>query len=415
MEFLSDTKGTGGIIKKFYEDFVVKEITSTGIVLNPGVHYKPEELNFKVDNESQFTTFIIEKRNWDTIRALLAVAKKFGRGKGAFAYCGTKDKFSVSVQLASIHKIEPKRLEGLKLKDIQINGAWKGGPVELGNNIGNAFEVMVREGNSEYAKETLDKINGFFPNYFDRQRFGYRLNNFDIGLHIIKGEFEEAVISFLTNTKNENDEECVEARNRLKDDQDYEKAREYFPKHLRYEHMVIEYLSKDKNYANALRRIPRGISIMFIHAVESAIFNVVLSERIKNKDLNDIKVKSKRNNFGFPDIESISDNGDGEFPVLPLIGYETEDKFIDEYQRDLLEKIEIDKNSFKISHMPELSMKGSFRTTLGYAKDISLNKINEDFLVKFSLQSGSYATIFINEITKTDILNMKDVSKKLNI
>ncbi len=407
MEFLSKSKGANGIIKKFYEDFVVKEIISTGKTLEVGKAYKPEELDLKENQDSKFTVFILEKRNWDTIRALLQVAKAFGRGKGAFSYAGTKDKFSVSTQLASIHKVEPERLLSLNLKDIKINGAWRSDTIELGSNVGNAFSVKIRDTNYDLANETVNELNGRFPNYFDKQRFGYRLNNFKVGLHIIKNELEEAVLSFLTDTKNEKDQESIEARKRLKENQDYEDARNYFPKHLKYEKMVIDYLAKEKNYANALRRVPRGINIMFIHSVESAIFNFVLENYIKNEGIDEIKLKCMKNQFNFPDIEKLDVNG--VFPVLPLIGYETKNEYIGDIEKQVLEFLYITNESFKIKSMPELSMKGSFRTAISPVNNVLLKEEGDCTVVDFSLQSGSYATIFLNEITKSDSFKTQDV------
>jgi tRNA pseudouridine13 synthase len=410
MEFLSKSKGANGIIKKFYEDFIVKEIISTGKILEVGKAYKPEDLELKENLESNFTVFILEKRNWDTIRALLQISKAFGRGKGAFSYAGTKDKFSVSTQLASIHKVEPERLLSLNLKDIKINGAWKSDSVELGSNVGNAFSVKIRNCDYEAAQETVTELKDRFPNYFDKQRFGYRLNNFEVGLHIIKNELEEAVLSFLTDTKNETDQEAIQARKRLKENQDYEDARNYFPKHLKYEKMVIDYLAKEKNYANALRRVPRGISIMFIHSVESAIFNFVLENYIKNDVIDDIKLRCMKNQFNFPDIEKLDING--IFPVLPLIGYETKTEYIGDIEKQVLEFLGISAESFKIKSMPELSMKGSFRTAIAPVNNILLKENDDSTVIDFSLQSGSYATIFLNEITKSDSFKTQDVYEK---
>lgn len=410
MTFLSNAKGTGGVIKKYYEDFVVKEITKNGKVLEPDTIYSVEQLDEKEEIDSKFTTFVMQKRNWETVKALLAISKSFGRGKGAFAYAGTKDKVSISVQLASIHNIEPENLKRLSLKDISINAAWKGGPVELGSNIGNRFTVKIRDAKTEEFDDIIAELNGGFPNYFDRQRFGYRLNNFKVGLHIIKGEVEEAVLSFLTDTNNETDKEAVDARKRLYEDRDYKEAVKYFPKHLKYERMVIEYLSKQENYANAIRRIPRGISIMFIHSVESALFNAVIDSRIKNQELEKTTVKCNANFYGFPNIEELS--SDGIFPISPLIGYETKDEYIGEYEKQFLEILEIEKSSFKIKALPELSMKGTFRSILSPVKELNRQISKNEVSLEFSLPSGAYATVFLNEIMKNNELKLKDLYPK---
>ena len=64
-------------------------------------------------------------------------------------------------------------------------------------------------------------------------------------------------------------------------EQDFKEALKYFPEYLKYERMLLEYLARfPDNYANAIRKLPRSISLMFIHSVESYIFNKELEERI---------------------------------------------------------------------------------------------------------------------------------------
>lgn len=406
---LTKTSGTGGEVKTEPEDFIVKEITGKGAVLEPGRSYTAEDLRERDAPEGRFTTFVLEKRNWDTIRAILEIGKRMGKGRKSIGYSGTKDKRSVSVQLACIYGVEPSNVLAVKLKDISINGAWRSDGLELGSNLGNSFEVRLSDvRNTGSVEETTRELNGVFPNYFDRQRFGYRLNNTKIGLDIINNRPEEAVMTFLTDSGNENDPKAREARKTLREEMDFQKALEYFPRHLKYERTMIDYLARYKNFANAIRKIPRGIAIMFVHSVEDLVFDFALEERIRAEDFAS-EMYYKKNFYGFPDSSQISQEPGGAFPLGALIGYETKDAHISEYEKEIMERMGLTKESFKIRSMPELSMKGAYRQLLSPFRDFSFNVNERELVLNFSIPSGSYATIFLNEITKAKGLDLNSM------
>ena len=402
---ITKTEGIRGEIKTEPEDFIVKEITKSGKALEPGCKYTPEELGEAPLPGSKFTTFILEKRNWDTISALLAIAKKAGRGRKSISYAGVKDKRSISVQLASIYGATPSSISSISIKDIQINGAWEGSEITLGSNLGNSFSVKLNGANGgiERLSSIIEESMGLFPNYFDRQRFGYRLNNFSIGMHILNNEMEEAVMSFLAYSGKETDMESREARAKLAEERDFQKALDYFPRHLRPERTMIAYLARYRNFPNAIRSMQRGIAIMFIHSVEDAIFNSVLEKRIREGDLKS-RLGCKANFYGFPDIDTVSESEEKNFVVDALIGYETKEEYISDYSKDIMEQLGINKDSFKIKSLPELSMKGAYRPILSPFKDFSygLMESTGSLNLEFSIPSGAYATIFLNEITKND-------------
>lgn len=404
---LSDSKGTGGVVKAAAEDFIVKEITQKGYVLNPGEKYTAMQLDEAEDKDGKFTTFVLQKTNWDTVNALIRISKLTGHGKKSIGYAGTKDKQSVSVQLAAIYGVDPDRMMGVRLKDISINGAWKSNGIEMGSNIGNAFTVRIKRCSTvKPLEDTISQLDGRAPNYFDRQRFGARMNNPAVGMLMLKGDFEGAVMEFLTSTKLEKSEEAVEARNRLKESQDFKEALQYFPKYLKNERSVIEYMSKYDNHANSLRKLPRGILIMFIHSVQSLIFNAALEQRIKDEDLKS-SISCTKNFYGFPDIGSVS--AEGDFPLGNIVGYETKQEVLHEYEKDVMEHLDLTTGEFKIKSMPELSMKGSVRTLMMPLKNLSYDTKGKDILLDFSIPSGSYATIFLNEITKSDSFSLTEV------
>lgn len=398
---LSKTKRVTGNIKASPEDFLVEEITENFKILDFDRKFSNEDLGFEIDpkNHNVFSIFILQKREWNTVQALREIAKKFRRGFKSVGFAGTKDRNAITTQLCSIYGVYPEQLQNISIKDIDINGVWEADhAIRLGDLVGNRFHVKIKEieGNTDCLRHAEHNT---FPNYFGPQRFGSRNNNVSVGLNILKGRFEEAVMTFLTDTNNELNQEAIDARNRLNEELDFKMALQYFPRYLKYERYVIEYLSRfEGNYANALRRLPRQLFMMFVHSVESYMFNKVVEERIKEKNVVPKKneIVCIANEYGFPDYDSISrhnTNTDREFVLGNIIGYDT--KEISELEKGILDDLDISVDSFKLKNIPEIRCKGSRRVMFAPFKNFEYNDMSKT--MEFSLPSGSYATIFLNE------------------
>jgi len=386
MEFFIKTKKEEGKIKEKPEDFIVEEITKNGEILKINQKFEKE------DEEGDFVVFVLQKRLWDTYQALLKISKALNRGKKAFSFAGTKDRRAITTQLASFYKIEKEKLLQLKIKDIQINGAWKSKEgIRLGELLGNRFEIFVKTKN--YEEEYFNEFKKLckIPNYFGPQRFGARENNFDIGIKLLKRDFESATFEFLCSTKNERNEEAKNARERLREEMDFKKALEYFPKFLKYERRMLSFLSKQpKNFIGAFRTLPRSLKLMFIHAVQAKIFNEALEMKVKENTFENEKRRCKSNFYGFPDLQNISQ--DGEFPLGNLVGYES---ILDSYEEEILNKYELSKEDFLIKEFPEISQKGKLRALIVPVKDFEFKKEVGGVRLMFSLPNGSYATVFL--------------------
>ncbi|MEM3791362.1 MAG: tRNA pseudouridine(13) synthase TruD [Candidatus Micrarchaeaceae archaeon] len=394
MEFeYSEHQGIGGRYKEKPEDFIVKEILGNGVILELGKSYAKEDICDCKDGK--FCWIVFEKRAWSSSRALYEIAKRAGRGRRSISFAGSKDRNSISVQLGSIYGASPEKVLSQKIKDIRVYSAWLcDKPVELGSNIGNSFEAIVRNIERNEAPAL-----SFIPNFFDKQRFGNRLNNAKIGLMIMKGDLQGAVEEFLLSTENENSIAAIEARNRLKAEMDYKEANAYFPRFLKEERAVISWLSThEKDYAGALRRLPRSLLIMFIHAVEAEIFNYSLRKRLKEKDFSS-RIKCGAGLYGFPDTEKPG----MDYPLSPLIGYNTKDEYIGPFEEEAMEKLQVSKEEFKIKRMPELGMKGSFRPLFVNVADFSCEFDEDSAKIKFMLPSGSYATMLLEYVCKGKI------------
>ncbi len=389
LSYLSSVDGIGGSLKTNPEDFIVEEIEEDGTVLE-----RDKKIN-RTGETGKFTHFILQKKDWSTADAISQIAHSLGISHSRFNFAGTKDKRAITTQLVSVMDVTPERILGLKIKDISINGAWTAKEkVMLGSLLGNKF--VIRVDGAESSDETVGTIHedlgGTFPNYFGEQRFGStRKNTHIIGEHILRGDLESAVIDYLTNSEGETHEEARLARKELKKTLDFNSALKIFPKHLRMEHTMIAHLAgNEKDYKGALKRLPRNILLLFIHAFQSNIFNELLSQKVKEGSFSpeEGEYLCGENSSGFPDIES---RKKGEWLVMKLIGYETFDLSDREYE--LLEKHGISPSAFRIKELPEISSKGTHRTALSPLKDFKFN----NSIFQFSIPSGSYATVALRE------------------
>ncbi|MFH1222543.1 MAG: tRNA pseudouridine(13) synthase TruD [Candidatus Micrarchaeota archaeon] len=394
LSYLSKTAGIGGSLKTACEDFLVEEIEEDGTVLELDKPYAQKDV------AGQFTWFVLQKKEWTSEGALRRIADAFHVGHQRFSYAGTKDKMAISTQLVSAFSIPKENLLSLQLKDIKILGAWSAADkVKLGQLLGNRFTIRVA-GAGKNANATVKKISkelgGAFPNYFGEQRFGSaRRNTHIIGENLIRGRADLAVTEFLCSWEGEKRQEAVDARKNLKTSGDFGRALHEFPQSLRLERSMLAHLQQhQRDYHGALRKLPRSILLLFIHAFQSHIFNEMLSRRIAEGELE--KEEGEYycgESLGFPDLEKKSRKK--KWLAGRLVGYET---VPNEREKYLLEEFLVKPADFKIKSMPEVSSKGTNRLLLAPLKDFSFKK--DTF--SFSLPSGCYATVAMREFTDGD-------------
>jgi len=396
LSFLSKTPGIGGRIKECPEDFIVEEITGDGTFLQLDT-----ELETK-GQDGKFTHFVLQKRGWSTPYAIKEIAKRLHSSPKRFSYAGLKDKCAITTQLISAQGIPVEKIQSLKINDIQISGAWYASDkVRLGQLVGNRFTIKVRDA-MQNADETVaqihEELGGIFPNYFGEQRFGsVSRNTHIIGEKIIRGEFEEAAMTFLADFENEQNSESRSARKELLKTQDFKTALLNFPKHLRFERTMLAHLADNpEDYIGALRQLPRQTLLLFVHAFQSHMFNKLLSERIRQGEgkveMEEGEYFAPATGYGFPDTDKMDVDG---FLCMKIIGYNSNPN---EREKKLMKELNIKKEDFRIKELPEISSKGTFRSAFAPLRDFSF----KDDTFRFSLQSGAYATSALREFIEVE-------------
>jgi len=403
LAYLSKTLGIGGIIKKNPEDFLVEEISEDGTIFEIDKKIK------KKKSVGDFTYFVLQKRNWDTTQALRAVSNKLHCSMKRFNYAGVKDRIAITTQLISGFKIDKKQLLNLRMKDIKLNGIWMGeGKIRIGDLLGNKFKIFIRniEVNDAKArvKKIFDELNGIAPNYFGVQRFGsMRKNTHMVGRAIVNNNFKEAVWNYLTYTDGSELHDTATARKYLADTQNFGEALKIFPKYLKYERLMLNHLVKNPNdYVNSIRKLPRGLALMFVHSYQSHMFNKVLSKKISEGRISIERgdPMCSKGKFGFPDLNKLKKAKNrietGRYlPVGRIVGYETTN--LNDDEKEILEEEGISEKCFLIKSLPELSSKGALRCFFVSIGDMKFNYKDEGALFNFSLPAGAYATSIMRE------------------
>jgi tRNA pseudouridine13 synthase len=312
------------LIKSIPEDFIVEEI--------------PIDFSGKGD----YAIYRLTKKNYNTESAVQIICRNFHIDRNNIKYAGTKDKNAITSQYISIYKNKNLSMDGdLKLEFVTFHND----PLSLGFLKGNKFKITIRE----IEKQEI-KSPAFVPNYFDEQRFS--TNNFEIGLSILKKDFGKAA-SLIDNLK------------------------------------VKEHLATSPNdFVGALKKLPQKILSIYIHSVQSFVFNEALFRMLKEYDGKTIDYSLGK--MIFTDFHDES--------KLPLVGFDTLPKGD---VKNILSELGLKTSDFIIRSMPELSVEESFRDCFVSVSDFSHEWLEDNiFTVNFSLPKGSYATIVLKSLIK---------------
>lgn len=302
------------IIKHIPEDFVVDEVSTV----------EPK-------GEGKFVYCRLRKRDCTTNYALRRIAQSLKIPAGSIGYAGNKDRRAVTSQVISLKNISRAKIESLRFDEFSLKVLGFGDePVFLGALKGNRFKITVRN------IVSLPVVNPKFKNTFGPQRFSKR--NADVGRFIVKGEFEKAA--------------------RL--------IRELHPKEVKQK------LIDSKSWVQAIRSIPRGILMLYVHAYQSFIWN----EAAK-------RTKSEK---------------------LAIVGFGSE--VDDPALQEVLEGEGVGPRDFIIRSLPNLSAEGGVRDVWAVAEDLVVSELEPDeffegkkkVVFDFFLKKGCYATEFIDQL-----------------
>lgn len=402
--YSTEAPGFSGVFKKTPADFVVEEIPETP----------------KIEENGKYTIVKVRLKNWDTNKFVLRLARDLGIYSDRITYAGTKDKFAVTVQNFCINS----HIENLpEIPDVEYLETFRTNKMlRLGSLKGNRFTVTVQdlETDSRNFGDIFNEIEdaGGFPNYYGLQRFGsMRPITHIVGKHLLYGDFEGAVKEYICDPEVDTED----FRLHFSETGDAELALAEFPKNLAFERSLLQRLASGESYERALRAFPRNLTMLFVHAYQSYIFNIALSRRSEIvQDMKEVQL----GDFVSP-VDEYFNSAKGELfqcdrfnheklnrlsvenkvrPVIKLPGYETvlEDNSMDKIVKEILESQGVSLENFRVKGNRSVSSRGNYRIVSALPVGYGYEPPNK---IKFSLGKGIYATVFLREFLKGQALS----------
>jgi tRNA pseudouridine13 synthase len=319
-----------------------------------------EELHDGFGMEGRYLLVRCTKRDRTTLDAARTLARFYNVPENKIGYAGMKDKKAVTSQVFSVPTSRndiPKSVPEF----IWQPAGRRDEPISLGQHSGNKFTITVRN-----IEKQLKEAKSY-PNYFDEQRFGE--SNVSAGIALLKGDFKKAV--------------------------------EEMQKVPRDKHFLSSVLNNQpNNYIAALQLLPKKRLRLYIHSVQSSLWNELLVEYVKGEDQESNVLESVAGKLAFPTKEI-------QNCKIPIVGFGSESSPLDKQIDEWLSKHKLSRRSFILKQFPGASSEGTMRTALIELKDLEISRSHDDDFhpgkkkqtLSFILSSGSYATIVIKAMT----------------
>ncbi|KAB1186577.1 MULTISPECIES: tRNA pseudouridine(13) synthase TruD [Haloferax] len=433
--YVSDADGIGGTLRVAPEDFRVRELELDSLNIRPLDAHTGDFPNLVLR---------VTLRGWDTNDFAGRLSDELGVSRERVSWAGTKDKHAVTTQLFTVHGGEAESVPEIPNADIELVGRL-GRTLDFGDLAGNGFRIRVRDpDHPENAAAITEALRDFggrddmvgVPNFFGHQRFGsIRPVTHKIGLHVVRGEWREAVLAYCGSPSEDEPEETQEGRAIVDEeaasaDPDWHRALDAIPGYLGYERGMLHRLAEDgaetdDDWRNALESVPSNLQRLFVNAAQSYVFNRILSERLARGlpfdepvegDVVCFADRDAPEGLELPDVSRLQSATGRRVDVMgrhiergrafitaPLVGTETElaDGEQGEIEREVLDELNLEPSDFDLP--------GNFRST-GTRRAILVRTdltIDEDeFAVDFALPHGSYATAVMREYLKAGPLDL---------
>jgi len=265
--WLLDPPTVTGRIKARAEDFLVDEIPL----------YEPS-------GEGEHLYLRVQKRHLAHGELIAILAGHYGVRPDAIGFAGMKDRLGITQQTLSIHL--PGRTDPPPPRDGRLELLWQArhaNKLRRGHLKGNRFAIKVRDIDALKAPvlwKRLTKLTELgVPDFFGPQRFGYRRNNHVLGRLLLENRHEELVGELLGAKGSPFPEHQREARE-LFDAGRYAESRRGWHHGDFAERAALSAIIAGATPTKAVRAVRREHRAFWISALQSAIFNHVLAERI---------------------------------------------------------------------------------------------------------------------------------------
>lgn len=407
-----DLPGIGGQIKTHVEDFIVHEVPL----------YEPKGVG-------THCYFEVEKRGISTMEAAKLIARALGRKTFDIGYAGLKDTRAVATQWFSAEHEETARVRALEIPHLKIVHITRhNNKIKMGHLAGNRFVIKVR--NDEWNRAGVD-LNVLrkqaediwvvlerrgVPNFFGPQRFGNRHDNHLLGLALLTENYQDFANRFLGDPDPTIDHGDVLTARQLYAKGRLEEAIKFWPGHLVDQRRALVAIINGKgNPKKAVYAVEIKLKQLLISALQSFYFNEVLGKRLDRYE----KVLAgdlcwKHDNgacFAVPDVgadiakEQARADAKEISPSGPMFGHRMTQPT---GEPGGMEAAVLQANDLTLEDFNgPAGSHGGRRSMRFFPQDFALSTGQDTrgpyLEFKFTLTSGSYATVLLGEMMKTDI------------
>ncbi|MEM2636866.1 MAG: tRNA pseudouridine(13) synthase TruD [Candidatus Korarchaeota archaeon] len=384
--------------QKSLEDFIVEEILHGEIAKVKKANEIPRA---KIRG---LFRFVLVKKGLGTREAIRLLAHDLGIKQSCFKVCGFKDAWGVTAQYVTVEgEVNASKIRKRKYMWVREFVPSKH-HINRQIHDGNRFTVRL------YLNEKVDPhfflsfANRFglpyedtekgikisllpFPNFYTFQRFGStRLIAHEIGLCLLKKDYKGVLSLFIGNSSKLESKRLQRARAIYRKNPDPSSVASLFPASS-LERYMLSYLARHpKGYKDLIRKIPSMTLVMWIQAVQSYMFNLLLSERLNEKPESLV-----RKIINEPELVSILDDN-----MLPIPGTETDidNPYWGKSLQRICNKLGISLDNFNTDYGV---FSGSTRPGITVARDISIKFDTTSMQITFTLPPGAYAYAFLRE------------------
>ena len=260
----------GGEIKRRPEDFLVEEIPS----IDPS-------------GEGDHTYLFVEKTDRTTEDVAKVLARHFRVRRRDVGTAGRKDKRAITRQVFSVHTPgkAPEDFPDLRVKNIAV--LWVDlhtHKLRTGQLSANRFSIRVRgvdplrvlDAHKMVAKLAKEGV----PNAFGEQRFGAKLNNHLVARHIVRSEWDLAVDALIRPAPGAPADDPFARAHALLSEGKLGDAAGALPKSFTPEIRLLRALEEGASPQNAVAALPVKHADFLMCALQSAIFNGALADRL---------------------------------------------------------------------------------------------------------------------------------------